>query len=283
MKKYVIGSLVFFCTLLSENAMAQAKSYSFEITKSGHGKETIIFIPGFASSGAVWNETKSKFEKDHTCITLTMAGFAGVKPQSNPTFSGWKNEIAAYIKDHKIDKPVLVGHSMGGTLAMAIASDYPELIKKIVVVDGLPCLPALMNPDFKVKENNDCSEITKQMAGFNAEQFLQMQKTSIRQLMENPEMQETVVSWSLKSDRKTFGEMYCDFSNTDLRTSIQSITCPVLVLLESYFANIKPAIADQFKNLKTADLQYAEKGLHFIMYDDKDWYFNQLNTFIAGK
>ena len=74
--------------------------------------------------------------------------------------------------------------------------------------------------------------------------------------------------------------MYCDFSNTDLRQNIGNVKCPVLILLESNFANFKPAINDQYKNLKTAQLQYATKGLHFIMYDDFDWYKNQLANFI---
>jgi len=33
--------------------------------------------------------------------------------------------------------------------------------------------------------------------------------------------------------------------------------------------------------LKTADLQYANKGLHFIMYDDKEWFDGQVNNFIS--
>ncbi len=99
-------------------------------------------------------------------------------------------------------------------------------------------------------------------------------------LMADASKQEEVIGWSMKSDRKTFGEMYCDFSNTDLRNKIATIKCPSLIVLESYFANIKPAIEEQYKNLKTANLQYSTKGLHFIMYDDKEWYMAQLNNFI---
>ena len=110
-----------------------------------------------------------------------------------------------------------------------------------------------------------------------------MQKASIASLMSDTSRQDLVVGWSVKSDRKTFGEMYCDFSNTDLREKIVAIKCPSLILLESYFANFKPAMNEQFKNLKTAELQYANKGLHFIMYDDKDWYFSQLNNFLIAK
>jgi pimeloyl-ACP methyl ester carboxylesterase len=271
---------VFLLTALWVNLFGQNKSYPFDIKISGLGKQSIIFIPGFASSGEVWNETKSIYDMDFTCYTLTMAGFAEVKAQPNATFTNWETSIVNYIKENKIEKPILIGHSMGGGLAMAIASDYPELIKKIIVVDALPCLAALTNPTFKAVEKTDCSAMINQITSATNEQFYQMQKMSISRLVADTSKQELVVGWSVKSDRRTFAEMYCDFSNTDLREKIKTIKCPSLILLEEYFKNVKPAIEEQYKNLKTANLQYSNKGLHFIMYDDKEWYLKQLNNFI---
>ena len=280
MKKYIILIIAFLFSALCLNVFAQTKSYPFEVLKTGKGKQSIIFIPGFASSGDVWNETKVNFEKDFTCYTLTMAGFAGAKPQPNATFKNWENEIANYIKANKIEKPIVIGHSMGGGMALAIAADYPELISKIVVVDALPCLNALMDPSFKSKENNDCTSMVNQMTAMSDTQFYDMQKKTMPRLLDDASKLDMVVGWSVKSDRKTFAEMYCDFSNTDLRDKISTIKCPSLILLESYFVNLKPAIESQYKNLKTANFQYANKGLHFIMYDDAAWYLTQLNNFI---
>ena len=282
MKKYIILVIALLFSALCLNVFAQTKQYPFEVLKTGKGKQNIVFIPGFASSGDVWNETRANFEKDFTCYTFTMAGFAGVKPQGNATFKNWENEIADYIKANKIEKAIIVGHSMGGGLALAIAADYPELISKIVVVDALPCLGALMDPSFKSKENNDCSAMVSQMTVLSDTQFADMQKKTMPRLLEDTSKLDMVVDWSVKSDRKTFAEMYCDFSNTDLRDKIAAIKCPSLVLLESYFVNLKPAIDAQYKNLKTGNFQYANKGLHFIMYDDKVWYLNQINNFIKS-
>ncbi len=282
MKKYNILIIAFLFSALCLNVFAQTKSYPFEVLKTGSGKQSIVFIPGFASSGEVWNDTRTAFEKDFTCYTLTMAGFAGVKPQPNPSFENWKKGIAAYIKDNKIEKPILVGHSMGGGLALAIAADYPDLIGKIVIVDALPCLAALSDPSFKSKENNDCSPMVAQMTAMNETQFYDMQKQTMPRLLQDSSKLEMVVDWSVKSDRITFGQMYCDFFNIDLRERITAIKCPALILLESYFINLKPVIEGQYKNLKTVNFQYADKGLHFIMYDDKDWYLAQLNTFLKS-
>jgi pimeloyl-ACP methyl ester carboxylesterase len=281
MKKYIVIIALLF-SALCVNVFAQTKSYPFEVIKTGKGKQAILFIPGFASSGEVWNETKTAFEKDFTCYTLTMAGFAGAKPHPSPSFENWKAGIATYIKTNKIEKPIVIGHSMGGGLALALAADYPDLIGKIVVVDALPCLAALNNVSFKSKENNDCSPMVAQMTAMNETQFYEMQKQAMPRLLQDASKLEMVIDWSVKSDRKTFAQMYCDFFNTDLRERISTVKCPSLILLESNFINLKPAIEEQYKNLKTANFQYANKGLHFIMYDDKDWYLMQLNNFIKS-
>ena len=281
MKKAALFTILFSLLLLSDINYAQEKSQPFEVKISGKGRQSIIFIPGFACSGEVWKETKALFEEKATCYTLTMAGFAGVAPQVNASFESWEKANAVYIKENKISKPVIVGHSMGGALAMALAADYPELISRIVVVDALPCLTALSNPAFVSKENNDCSAMIAQLTAATDEQFYQMQKMSMPRLLADTSKLTQVINWSIKSDRTTFGKMYCDFSNTDLRQKITRIQCPALVLLESYFVNIKAAIAEQFKNAITVDMRFATKGLHFIMYDDKNWYETQLKSFIS--
>lgn len=283
MKKITFTSalLIVISFLSAFTIYGKDNTYLFEVEITGSGDQSIIFIPGFSCSGDVWNETIINYKDNFTCYVLTMAGFAGASPKSNPTFAGWENSIAEYIKDNNIDKPIVIGHSMGGGLAMALAADYPDLIGKIIVVDALPCLSAIMDPSFKSKDNTDCSEIVKSITSATEEEFYAMQKRNIPMLLSDTTKSELVISWSVKSDRTTFAEMFCDFSNTDLRERISNIKCPALILLESNFVNFKSGIEEQYKNLKTADLQYADKGLHFIMYDDKEWYDNQLKNFIG--
>lgn len=279
MRKYRILLIILAFIAICINVFGQGKE-PFQVKITGKGNKTIVFIPGFASSGDVWDATRTLFEKDHTCYTFTMAGFAGVPAQGEATFKSWEKAIVTYIINHKISKPVIVGHSMGGGLALAIAADYPDLPSQIVVVDALPCLAAMMDPSFKSKDTLDCSSSIVRFKSLADDQFYQMQKRTMPTLMADTAHLAQVVGWSVKSDRATFAGMFCDFSNTDLRQKISTIKCPALILLESYFVNFKPAIAEEYKNLKTGNYQYASKGLHFIMYDDKEWYDAQLKNFI---
>ncbi|XZF14384.1 alpha/beta fold hydrolase [Chitinophagaceae bacterium MMS25-I14] len=281
-KKTRIFLLIVAFTALVLNVFAEENKYPFDVKVSGKGKQSIIFIPGFGCSGDVWNDTRTQYEKDYTCYTLTMAGFAGVPPQNDPTFVKWEKGVADYIMANNIKKPVIVGHSMGGAMALALAADYPTLPGKIIVVDALPCLAAVRDSSFKSKENNDCSTIVSQMKAVNDDQFRMMQRMSMPRMLADTTKLDRVINWTVQSDRTTFGQMYCDFSNTDLRAKIATVTCPALILLEPSFAGISQVINGQYKNLKTAHMEYATKGLHFIMYDDKDWYDKQLAAFLKN-
>jgi pimeloyl-ACP methyl ester carboxylesterase len=281
MKQLFTLLTIFF--LLNTGKASSIEEFPFDVQISGQGKQSIIFIPGFACSGNVWKETVSRYEKSFSCHVLTMAGFADARPKSGASFQNWEKGIVDYIRQNKIVKPILIGHSMGGGLALAISADYPDLVDKIIVVDGLPCLAALMNPAFKPVEPTDCTPVITQLATLSDKQFADMQKQTIPRLLADTSKQSLVISWSISSDRNTFAEMYCDFSNTDLREKIKASNCSSLILLQSYFVNMKPAMEEQYKNLKHATLKYADKGLHFIMYDDQEWYFKQVDDFIIAK
>lgn len=54
------------------------------------------------------------------------------------SFPAMADDLAQFIEDHKIENPVLIGHSMGGKVAMTYALDNPGKVKKLVVVDISP-------------------------------------------------------------------------------------------------------------------------------------------------
>ena len=276
----MMRNVLFIFTLVLFSFSAFSQEYSFSVEKHGEGKQILIFIPGFASSGKVWDETVQVLKEDYTCLILTMPGFAGVKPEENPSFEKWKSEIERFIREKNLMKPIVIGHSMGGVLAMAIASDYPDLLSKIVVVDALPCLAALSDPSFVSKENKDCSSMVSQIEAMKDEEFFQMQQVSVASMTTRKDKIDEIVDWGMNSDRKTFAKVFCDFINIDLRDRINSITIPTLVLLEPLFKNIQDSIVSQYKGLPHVELMYADKGLHFLMYDDSDWYLENLNEFI---
>lgn len=279
--KKLFRKVVLLCVVLWE-MMGTSFAQSFSVQRVGNGKQAVILIPGFACSGDVWHQTVDTLRGDYTCYVLTMPGFAGIASETNPSFDNWTRQIADFIRGENIERPILIGHSMGGGLALNIASTYASLVKGIVVVDALPCLAAIYNPDFQAKKISDdeFAEAGVRLIGMSDEQFRRQAYISATSLTTDSLRYDDLVKWSLSSDRKTYAKMYYDYSNVDLRPAIKNISVPALVLLEHPFKKIAPMIEQQFRDLTRLRLEYASKGLHFVMFDDWEWYIQRIMSFL---
>ena len=72
---------------------------------------------------------------------VQFAGFAGTPARGNArgeVVAPLAAELARYIRSRGLRRPAIVGHSMGGTVAMMIAAKNPSLVGKLMVVDMLP-------------------------------------------------------------------------------------------------------------------------------------------------
>lgn len=280
MKQLILKCGLLCVVLLGIACASFAQSFSVQCV--GNGKQSIILIPGFACSGEVWRQTVDTLKRDYTCYVLTMPGFAEAAPEKDPSFDGWTKQIADFIRKEKIEKPILMGHSMGGGLALNVASTNIDLVKGIVVVDALPCLAALYNPNFQTKKitNDELEQAGSRLLGMSNEEFSRQAYISAASLTTDSLRYNDLVKWSLLSDRKTYAKMYYDYSNVDLRAAIRHIPTQALVLLEHPFKKIAPVIKQQFGEQPNFRIEYAEKGLHFIMFDDWEWYIGHLFDFL---
>ena len=84
---------------------------SFDVKVTGKG-QPMILIPGLASSGDVWNSTVERFRDRYECHVVNLAGFAGLPPVSAPSLEIVRNEIAQYIQDKKLVRPIMVGTAL---------------------------------------------------------------------------------------------------------------------------------------------------------------------------
>src|ERR1044072_5359341 len=111
--------LITILALLVIGIAAKAQgSKAFEVKVTGKG-QPVLFIPGATCGGDEWDETVAHLKGKYQCHVFTLAGYAGTKPmESGPYLETYKNEIERYIADNKLNNVIVVGHSIGGFLAI---------------------------------------------------------------------------------------------------------------------------------------------------------------------
>jgi len=288
MKKLKIV-FVLLIVIASINIKAQSKQ-SFdacEVEVIGSGKD-LVLIPGAVCSGEVWRTTVQQLKASYTCHIITLAGYASVPAvETTPILPQYKSALIEYMQT-QTSKPILMGHSIGGFLALQIAAQEQSLLEKVIVVDALPFLLAANNPAMteEVAKGIPVEPMVKQYTSMTDGAFKAMQKQVISSMMANEEMQEEVVSWSVASDRKTMAYTMNELMTDDLRDDVAKIEVPVLVLgawqaSYPFSAQQQQALyAGQYKAVKDLTLVMAEDAKHFIMFDAPEWYINQVKHFI---
>ncbi|MEW9622741.1 alpha/beta hydrolase [Rhodanobacter geophilus] len=115
-----------------------------------HGTQgrPVILIPGLECGPWAWQQTIADLQRNHVVYAVTLAGFDGVPAPAPDAKAGTLLDRAdasllQLIEQQHIDKPVLVGHSIGGTLSLRFAGEHANLITGVVAVDGLPIYPGM--------------------------------------------------------------------------------------------------------------------------------------------
>lgn len=271
------------------SATAAASEDLFVVEVVGSGPDMIL-IPGMASSGDVWDGLVERYRDRYTLHVLTLAGFAGVPAAGTESFlPRQRDAILGYIAERGLDRPALVGHSLGGFLAFWVASEKPSVAGPLIAVDGVPFLLALN--DTSMTETSMAAQ-ADQAAAFYAtmspEQMAAQTRMAAQAMVTGSEHVETITQWGAASDPATAGRAYAEMMTTDLRDDVARIESPVLLIAagggqpEAARERLRNAYAHQLRALPGARVEVAPYARHFIMLDDPEYLFRTMDAFLAA-
>ena len=114
------------------------KNIAVNYTIEGKG-DPIILIHGFLENNTMWSSVIDVFKYTHQIITLDLLGHGKTDCLGYiHTVEENANIIYEIIKKHQIKKATLIGHSLGGYVALAFAELHKSLVEKICLVNSTP-------------------------------------------------------------------------------------------------------------------------------------------------
>jgi pimeloyl-ACP methyl ester carboxylesterase len=208
------------------------------VRHAGKGRP-VILIPGLGSGPWAWGDTPDVLARDHVVYVVTLAGFDGTRA---PTGAGSyleqaQQSLVRLIEQQHLHKPVLVGHSLGGTLALKLATEQPHLLGAVVAVDGLPVMPMTENLP-PVQRRGVARTMQARIAGaspaqFKAQQLAYMQSIGTIDAAQAPRY----AAMSARSDPKAVARYMAEDLALDFRARMKNATLPILEISAYYAAD----------------------------------------------
>jgi pimeloyl-ACP methyl ester carboxylesterase len=267
------------CACMGVTLLAQSPAISVKV--SGQGTP-LIFLPGFACPGSVWDSTVKNLEPGYQAHLVTYAGFDNLKPIPMPWYPALKEALAQYILNQKMEKVYIVGHSMGGNLATDLANALPDRVTKILLVDAIPCMRELMMPGVPAEAIVYDAPYNKQMINMDSNAMKQYTTMMAGNMTNDKENANKIAKWMMMADRETYVYGYVDLLKLDLRPDLSKIKADVLILGATFPSKeiVQANYEKQYANLAKKEIAFAENSKHFIMFDAPEWFYAQTNAFL---
>jgi pimeloyl-ACP methyl ester carboxylesterase len=294
MLKTILCLLFTLATFGQATAATPSASFdagSVHVDQFGSGARALVLIPGLSDSGKVWDSTVARYQASHLIYVLTLPGFGGRPKIAAPMIDSVVRDIVAFLP--RANRPVVIGHSLGGILAIRIAEEHSDLISGAVAIDGLPVFAGLDNVTPQMR-----ATIADQGAGkvsnLSPAQFAAAQKSQL-EYMTQPANVDTAASFSEGADIGATAEYLREVLTMDLRPGLASITVPLLEIAP-FDASVDPinpfspklTLDDKkqyyqklLSNDPKAQVVMIDRSRHFIMLDQPAALFAAIDAFLA--
>ena len=271
-------------------ALADFRSDRIVVETRGRGPD-LILIPGLASTAQIWRRTADRLDGRYRVHLVTVRGFGDVPPGANAegAITGpVAAEVRRYMAWRRMARPGIIGHSMGGLVALRIAADAGPAVGRVMVIDAAPFFPSLVSPAATVGDVEPLARIAYQAILFLGDQALRGQGSALGdQLGGAADSLFGALGWQ-GGDRGTLAQGLYEVMTTDLRSRLPDVTAPVTVVYgwspddASPRAQVESLFRASYRNLRRPPrfepIQGAE---HMVMIDQPTRFNAALDRFLT--
>ena len=245
--------------------------------KYGQGPPLII-LHGLFGSSDNWHTLARRWGVSFTVYALDQRNHGSSPHESTMNYDEMVQDLIQFIKQEKLETVNIIGHSMGGKVAMQFASQYGDVVNNLVVLDiGVGQMGGKHAPILKALETLNLDEYDSRDAVQKAlEEFVESE--SIRQFLQKNVMRRVDGSYSWKFNRAALLDNYEGLiAGLDLD---QPFLGPVLFLRGEYSDYLEPELSTELlQPFPLAQMLTIAGGGHWLHAEQPDAVFQQILDF----
>jgi pimeloyl-ACP methyl ester carboxylesterase len=228
-----------------------------EYRRFGAGEPAIVLIHGWATDANYWNAQLNPLKAKYTVVAVDLAGHgASSKNRSDWSMANYGEDVATVARKLSNQQIILVGHAMGGTVALEAAPRIGERVIGVIVVDALKSIGLPPPPK---------AEIERRVAPFRTDFIGQVRKYATESLFEKGAdpvfVQKVAYDMSLQPPEVGVPSLQALLS-MDFATVLPNIHVPVLAINSDLGATDEARIRKSLPGFKAEVIPHTG---HFLM------------------
>lgn len=248
---------------------------NIKVQQWGNEGDVLVFLHYFGGSAESWRWVAENLLKDYRCISINLPGFGGAPATRDPSIQNFADYVQEELSSLGIKTYTLIGHSMGGKIAMQVAADASEgSVEHLMLVAPSPPTTEPMPAHEKERMLNHPNP---QVAEETVERAI---KKSLRQ-----DQQRLAINTQLISDQATWRWWLLEGMNHSIAETVKPLRLPITVLTSEDDPVITPDLVRQevmqvFGHAKLLNIQNVG---HLIPLEAPDWIAEQIRELKNAK
>jgi pimeloyl-ACP methyl ester carboxylesterase len=239
----------------------------------------LVFLHGFCEDSTIWSEFVSPFAAQNQIITIDLPGFGQSEPTDTPTITHFSDVVKDILDQLHIQKCVLIGHSMGGYVALAFAKKYPERLTGLCLFHSHPFEDTPLKKENRQKtiafiETNGTLPFLKQLLpSLFANKNVVLHQNLIKKLIEKA---------ATYPQKGIIGGLRAMINRPDCAEVLQQLNVPLLLLIGQQDNAV--SYSDSLKMCSLAPvamIEIFEHAGHVAMFEAKEQAQVAIHKFLA--
>jgi pimeloyl-[acyl-carrier protein] methyl ester esterase len=292
-RQILTGLTVFALTAGSASRVRAQTAFSsrrIAVTTRGRGAD-VLLIPGLASTAEVWRGVADRLAGKRRLHLISVRGFGDLPAGANASgavMAAVAAEVRRYITEQRLERPAIIGHSMGGQVGLRVAADAGARVGRVMVVDSSPFFPALISPQATVGDIEPIAQLAYQAIHFLGDEALRSRGREMGlELGGATDAVFGTLGWQ-GGDRRVLAQSLYEVMTVDLRRRLPDITVPVTVVYgwsadgNSPRSRTDSLFRGAYSRLRTpAAFVPIEGAEHMVMIDQPTRFMAAVDRFLA--
>ncbi len=116
--------------------LVHANGIDFDVVDTGQGEPAFVFLHGLACDASAWAPQVADLGRDHRCIAISARGRGQTPAVDSCDVEQQAADVAAVLDQLRVSSAIIVGHSLGGLVALLVNESRPDLVRGLVIGDS---------------------------------------------------------------------------------------------------------------------------------------------------